>query len=237
MSGRVFRGGVNPEPVPLTAAPGTGGSVRGGTVKIAVATVLFGAAHSLLAGTPAKALAAEWLGPRTADAFYRVAYNAITLTVLGALVWYVRRQPGRELYHARGLPAWLMRAGQAAALGYGVWGVAHVGLDFLVGWDHLVAWWQGADVPRMPDGQGPRPAGDAMLATGPFAHTRHPLNWFLVPLLWLNPRMTTRLLAFNLVVTAYAVVGSVHLETHLLDAYGEAYRAYRERVPFFFGRW
>jgi protein-S-isoprenylcysteine O-methyltransferase Ste14 len=118
-----------------------------------------------------------------------------------------------------------------------VWAVANVGLEFMSGWDGLAAWWQGAaDVPRMPDGQGPAPGEDGtMRATGPFASTRHPLNWFLVVLLWLNPRMTTRLLAFNLVATAYAAIGSLHLETHRLDAYGEAYRWYQGRVPFFAG--
>ena len=48
---------------------------------------------------------------------------------------------------------------------------------------------------------------------------------------WLNPRMTTRLLAFNLVMTAYVVLGSVHAEAHLLRFYGDAYRGYQEQVP------
>lgn len=203
------------------------------TFKVAAATVAFVLVHSLLATGWVKALAADVFGRPAADAWYRPVYVAQTLALLGLLVLYVRRQPGRDLYRARGPLAWLMRAAQAAALVYAGWAVAHVGLDFMTGWDRAAAWVRGADVPPMPDGQGPVPGSDGtMRAAGPFAHTRHPLNWFLVPLLWLNPRMTTRLLAFNLVVTAYAVLGSVLLENRLLGTYGDAYRRYQERVPF-----
>lgn len=208
--------------------------VRAGIIRIGIATALFGLAHSVLAGSWAKAHARNLFGARDADGLYRAAYLAVTFALLGLLIWYARRQPGRELYRVRS--AGLMRAGQLAALALMGWAVFNVGIDFMVGWDNLVAWWNGApQVPRMPDGQGPAPAGATMLATGPFAYTRHPLNWLIVPLLWLNPRMTTRLFAFNAVATVYAVVGSMHIEAHLLDAYGAAYRHYQEQVPFLFG--
>jgi protein-S-isoprenylcysteine O-methyltransferase Ste14 len=71
-----------------------------------------------------------------------------------------------------------------------------------------------------------------MRATGPFAYTRHPLNVFLIPLFWLMPRMTTSRLAFCLFRTVYAVLGSAHVESHLVETYGEAYRRYQHQVPF-----
>ena len=74
-----------------------------------------------------------------------------------------------------------------------------------------------------------------MRAEGPLAYSRHPLNWLLIPLFWFQPRMYTRLLKFNLVLTAYVVVGSVAAEAHTLRAYGEAYQGYREQVPFVVG--
>lgn len=75
------------------------------------------------------------------------------------------------------------------------------------------------------DGQEPAPAGDGTMRTfGPLGYTRHPLNWSLLPLFWLQPRMTTRLLAFNVVMTAYVVLGSLHAESHMLRFYGDAYR-------------
>jgi protein-S-isoprenylcysteine O-methyltransferase Ste14 len=223
---------------PAAPAPAAPGAERAGAgaLRIALATILFGFAHSALAGSAAKTGAAALFGERAANGLYRPVYLVVTTLLVAWLVGYARRQPGRELYHVRGPVAWLMRGGQGLALAFAGWAVFHVGLDFMTGWDALRAWWDGAaQVPRMHDGQGPAPAGATMLASGPFAYTRHPLNWFLVPLLWLNPRMTTRLLAFNLVASAYAVVGSLHVESHLLDAYGAGYRWYQERVPFFWG--
>jgi protein-S-isoprenylcysteine O-methyltransferase Ste14 len=86
----------------------------------------------------------------------------------------------------------------------------------------------------MPDGQEPSPAGDGtMRTTGPLGYTRHPLNWSLLLLFWLQPRMTTRLLAFNLVMTAYLILGSLHAEAHMTRFYGDAYREYQNHVPFF----
>ena len=111
-----------------------------------------------------------------------------------------------------------------------------MGVQHLTGYENLVAWWSGAEVPPMPDGQEPPPAGPGAMSTaGPLAYSRHPLNWLLLPLFWLQPRMTTRLFAFNLVLTAYVVAGSVAAEAHTLRAYGEAYRGYQERVPFVLG--
>lgn len=206
-----------------------------GMLQMVLATTLFGVVHSVLAGTWAKGQADELFGERAVNGLYRPVYIALTTVLLGLLVWYIWRRPSREVYHVRGPFAWVMRAGQAAALAYAAWALYHVGLDFMVGWDNLVAWWRGADVvPPMPDGQGPVPEGDGtMRATGPFAHTRHPLNLFIPVFLWLMPRMTTGRLAFNLVATAYAVLGSIHLEAHLVETYGEAYRHYQRQVPFF----
>ena len=204
-----------------------------GMLQVVLATAAFGAAHSVLASSWAKGQAVGPFGERAVSGLYRPVYVAVTVVLFGLLVWYVRRRPGRDVYHVRGPLAWVMRTGQVAALGYAGWALYHVGLDFMTGWDNLVAWRRGAEIPPMPDGQGPAPAGDgSMRATGPFAHTRHPLNWFIVVLLWLNPRMTTRLLAFNLVVTAYAVLGSVHVESHLVQSYGDPYRRYQREVPF-----
>jgi protein-S-isoprenylcysteine O-methyltransferase Ste14 len=207
-----------------------------GALKVAVATVLFGLVHSALASSWAKDRAVELVGRATADAWYRPFFNLQALVLFGLLVLYIRRQPVRDLYHAKGPIAWLMRGGQAVALGMFLWAVVSVGLQHLAGYENVRAWSAGAEVPPMPDGQEPAPAGsDAMKADGPLAYSRHPLNWLLLPLFWLQPRMTTRLLAFNVVLAVYVVVGSAAAEAHTLRAYGEAYRGYQERVPFVAG--
>lgn len=210
-----------------------------GMLKVAMAIALFGLAHSVLAGTWAQERATELVGKRMVDGLYRPFYMAASLVLLAGIVVYIRRQPAREVYHARGVLAWILRAVQVAALSYLLWAFYHVGPAFFAGWDGATAWWQGAaELPAPPYGQGPAPVGDGtMRATGPFAHTRHPLNWGLLPLFWLAPRLSTRRLAFNLAVTVYIVLGAVHAEYHLLATYGPAYQQYQNHVPFSIGRW
>jgi methanethiol S-methyltransferase len=207
-------------------------------LRMAIATALFAALHSLLASTWAKRQAVEFLGHRDAPALYRSFYVLQAFVLVSLLLVYYRRQPTDELYRVGGGPAWVMRAGQVGAAGIALWAVYEVGSEFMLGLDGLRAWREGAAVPLMHDGQGPAPdRGDAMRATGPFAWVRQPLNLVLLPLLWLNPTMSSRLLGFTLVTTAYVLVGIVHSETHLVDRYGEAYRQYQREVPLLPGVW
>ena len=63
-----------------------------------------------------------------------------------------------------------------------------------------------------------------MAADGPFRFSRHPLNVATPVIRWLNPRMTTNLVAFNLVCTAHFLCGSLREERNLGAAY-EDHRA------------
>jgi protein-S-isoprenylcysteine O-methyltransferase Ste14 len=229
-----MRGGA-----PTAAAAGAAREPAAGrddALRMAGAALAFGVVHSVLASDAAKRLAARLLGERARDGWYRVFFNAQAVATSAALLAYGLRHPGRTLWHVRGPLAALMRVGQAAGIALGAAAVRQVGLLRFVGVPSLVAWSAGLQhVPRGPEAQGPALDSDGRVRDpGPFAWTRHPLNVAPLPVLWLQPRMTTTLAAFSAVATAYLIAGSRHEEARLAARHGAAYETYRRSgVPFF----
>lgn len=204
-------------------------------LKVAAATTVFGVVHSALASRAAKQAAATIFGERNRNGLYRICYIGQSLVTFGVLTVYIRRQPSRELYRIEGPPAALMHAAQAAAILYATAAAGQVGVRRILGAESLLCWLGEGPVPPEPEAQGPALDEEGRTrAAGPFAWSRHPLNFAPVPIFWLWPRMTTNLLAFNAAATLYLVVGSMHEEARLEKAYGDEYIAYqRSGVPFY----
>lgn len=202
-------------------------------LKTALATAAFAAVHSALAGTRVKdAVAARVPHGRE---LYRAAYNAQAAVTFGALVWFIARQPKRTIYRVKGPAAALLRLGQAGGIVFAAAAARATGIATLSGVDNVLAVLTGAKPRPVPAAQGPEAdENGALRIEGPFRLVRHPLNLAPLAPFWLTPHMTTRRLAFNLVATAYFVVGSLHEEQRLLRQYGEAYERYRRGdVPFY----
>jgi hypothetical protein len=204
-------------------------------IKVAAATAAFGLVHSALASRAAKRAAARTFGERNRNGLYRVFYLGQSLATFGLLAAYIRRQPSRELYRVEGPLAFLLHAAQAGALVYATSAAGQVGLRRITGLESFLAWLGDGPVPPEPEAQGPALDYEGRRhAAGPFAWSRHPLNFAPVPVFWLHPRMTTSLLAFNAAATVYLVLGSLHEEARLRDAYGDDYLAYlNSSVPFY----
>jgi protein-S-isoprenylcysteine O-methyltransferase Ste14 len=204
-------------------------------VKVMAATAAFGAVHSALASRTAKRAAARLAGERNRNGLYRVGYIAQSAVTFGALAAYIGRQPSRELYRVTGPLAALMHAAQAGAVVYATLAARQVGLRRITGLESFLAWLGDGPVPPEPEAQGPAlDAEGRRRALGPFAWSRHPLNFAPLPIFWLWPRMTTSLLAFSTAATVYLVVGSIHEEARLRAAFGAEHDAYcNSGVPFY----
>ena len=66
---------------------------------------------------------------------------------------------------------------------------------------------------------------------GPYKLIRHPLylGWFFA--FWATPTMSVTHLVFALATTAYILIAIQLEERDLIDALGDDYRQYRDRVP------
>ncbi len=68
--------------------------------------------------------------------------------------------------------------------------------------------------------------------TGWYSVVRHPLYFFSILFMVLNPVMTYQWLMLTIMSIVYFIIGSLIEERRLSEEFGEAYRHYQQRVPF-----
>ena len=205
-------------------------------LKIAAATALIAGIHSLLGSRAAKEKASKLFGERMRNGIYRPLYNGLAIVTFGALGLYGLNLPDRELYRVRGPFSRLMHSVQFFFLLYLLYGAREIGFLRFSGVPNLVGLITGQPfIPIEPEGQGPTLKNSrGMKVTGPFRLSRHPLNFGMIPIIWLMPRMTVNLAGFNLITTLYLILGSVHEEKRLVETYGQAYIDYQKSEINFF---
>lgn len=191
-------------------------------IMILLAVALYGFLHSWLASVTVKAALRRRFGAGV-DRWYRVAYVVfVTFTFfpLPVLVEFLR---DRRLYF---IPfPWLIftSAVQIAAIGLLVVGLLQTGVWRFIGLRQIL--------------QEERQSGDdhpkatRLVTGGLYRYVRHPLYTAALIFLWLTPVMTLNLLALNLGLTGYILVGIIFEERKLVIEFGEEYLQYRRRTP------
>ena len=183
---------------------------------ILLAVGVYGMVHSWLASLQAKALAQRSLGA-TAARGYRLAYNIFAVVTLLPVLALPALLSDRALYAIPAPWVYLTLALQGLAIAALAVGVMQTGAWSFLGLEQLFA---------------PTPGGKPRLVVkGLYRWVRHPLYTAGLVFIWLVPVMSANLLALNIGLTLYLVVGAYFEERKLLREYGEAYAEYQRRTP------
>ena len=183
---------------------------------ILVAMLLYGLLHSWLASLGFKAQVQSWLGER-AGRGDRLAYNMFAFVSLLPVLALSALLPDQPLY-AIPFP-WLLitLVLQGLAVVALLLGLLQTGLWSFLGLSQL-------------SGAG-QASPSQLVIHGLYHRVRHPLYSAGLLFIWLAPRMTTNLLAFNLGATVYLIVGAMFEERKLLREFGQDYARYRAHTP------
>ena len=153
-------------------------------------------------------------------AVYTVASSVVLLLLL--VFW---QSTGTVFAAAEGVARWLLH-GLAAAGAIGtMWGMQSLGAIDGFGGDSIRAHLKGDPLPELP-----------LSVRGPYRWVRHPLYLFMLFFIWSYPQLSTDRLLFNLMFTAWIVIGAVLEERDLVARFGDGYRHYQARVPMLFPR-
>ena len=187
-----------------------------GPVVTFIAVAVYGALHSLLASNPVKQAFQRAFG-QTSDRFYRLFFNIVGgLTFLPVLA-VTALDPGQTLYHLAWPWALLTSVGQVLAAILLLLGLLQTDSLHFLGLRQI-------SHPEASDRSG-------LVINGLYCHVRHPLYSAGLLFIWLSPLMTTSLLALNLGLTLYIIIGSIFEERRLVGQFGQAYVDYQHRVP------
>ncbi len=149
---------------------------------------------------------------------HRAWYTIASGIVLFAVVLLWQESPRAFAAHS-GTVLGLVYVAWILGIGIGVWGIVALRSDML-GADPIVARLRGREL-APPD----------FTVRGPYRLIRHPLYLACLLIIWSGPHVGEDRFLFDVLWTAWIVVGSLLEERDLEAEFGEKYRRYRKGVP------
>ncbi len=171
--------------------------------------------HSLMVRRWAKARMARRIPVRDLGALYAVGSGAVLAAVM--LLW---QRTAVRLVSVEGPLRWTGWLGVALAVAGFWWGVASLRRFDPFGVGAIRRHRRGRPE-REPE----------LVIRGAYRWVRHPLYLFMLVLIWSSLDLTTDRLLFDVLWTAWIVVGTFLEERDLVAELGPAYVAYQQRVP------
>ncbi len=185
--------------------------------------VIWAVVHSVTAASATKDAFRQRFGERAYLGLYRLLYNLVSALSFLPILYILWSQVPQITLWTIPVP-W-----RYVTLGIQLLALAGLAISLLqtdvwsfLGLRQAARFLQGAAEPAV---------ADKFVTSGTYRWVRHPLYFFSLLFLWLNPDMTLASFLFNMLATLYFWIGSIYEERRLLAAFGEAYEAYRRRVP------
>lgn len=186
-------------------------------ITLTLAVMVYSLIHSLTASLWMKAKAANIFGPGVAR-WYRLAYNFWAGLTFLPILWLLAVLPDKTLYTIP-MPWFLLTsAGQIAGAAIIIIGVLQTGALSFLGIRQAIS-------------NQPHTEGVNLVTDGLYKWVRHPLYAGGYLLIWLTPVMTLNLLTIFTILSIYLILGARLEERRLVQAFGDAYRAYQSEVP------
>jgi protein-S-isoprenylcysteine O-methyltransferase Ste14 len=136
------------------------------------------------------------------------------------MVVFLWQPSGTSLLRSSEPVRWVCRGCAVAALGFFVWGVRALRTFDPLGVAPIRAALRGTRYHPLP-----------FVVSGPYRWVRHPLYFSVLVLIWTALDLTADRLLFNLLWTAWIVVGTWLEERNLVHEFGDVYRDYQRSVP------
>jgi protein-S-isoprenylcysteine O-methyltransferase Ste14 len=148
-------------------------------------------------------------------ASYTIASGVVLLTLV--VFW---QESAHTLISFEDGPRWVLRAVYCLAILGLAWAILALGSFDGLGLKPIMDRLRKSQSSPMP-----------FTVRGPYRWVRHPLYLFCLLMIWAYPDVTTDRLLFNVLFTAWIIVGTVLEERDLVVAFGDAYRDYQREVP------
>lgn len=161
----------------------------------------------------------QWLGKFIPE-IYHNAFYGITSAVALLLVLIFWQKSSIVTARADGIIFWLLHALFFLCLVGFFWGAKALGSFDALGVKPLML-----HISNRPDNP------QQIIAKGPYRWSRHPLYLFIIILIWACPVITLDRLVFNIMWTAWIVIGTYLEDRDLHREFGSQYSEYSSRVP------